>query len=136
MTTAAGSLRRLLLFGAVGTIGFLLDAGATELLVAAGMGKLTARVAALALAIAATFLMNRRMTWRSERTGGALAAEGGRYAGVALAGSALNWLVYAGLVTALPDLRPALGVAAGSLVAMVFTYVGYGRWVFGRRCGR
>jgi putative flippase GtrA len=133
--TAAAGVPRLLRFGVVGVIGFLLDAGATEILVSAGMGKLTARVAALALAIGATFLMNRRLTWRSERTGGALAAEGGRYVGVALAGAALNWLVYAGLVTAFPDLRPALGVAAGSVVAMAFTYVGYGRWVFGRRGG-
>lgn len=130
--TAAAGLPRLLRFAVVGAIGFLLDAGATELLVAAGAGKLPARVAALALAVAATFLMNRRMTWRSDRTGGALAAEGGRYAGVALTGSVLNWLIYAGLVMASPDLRPSLGVAAGSLVAMAFTYVGYGRLVFGR----
>jgi putative flippase GtrA len=128
--TASTSIGRIARFAAVGGLGFALDAGTTEILVAAGAGKLPARVAALAIAVLATFVLNRTITWQSNRAGSAMAAEGGRYAAVALAGAGVNWLVYAALVVALPDLRPALAVAAGSAAAMSFSYLGYARLVF------
>lgn len=125
--SAAG---RLLRFAAVGLAGFAVDAGLTELAIAAGAGPFVARVGAIAAAIATTWWLNRRLTWRSEARGLAAAGEGARYVAVALAGTAVNYGVYAVLLALLPDLRPALAVAAGSAAAMVVTFLGYQTLVF------
>src|SRR5882757_9190891 len=50
--------RALGLFIVVGSIGFMLDAGTTEGLVAGGLQPLVARVAAVATAVPATFFLN------------------------------------------------------------------------------
>lgn len=129
-TTLAGRLAR---FAAVGGLGFLVDAGLTEALVAAGAGPLPARVLSIAVAISTTYALNRSVTFRSAARGRAAVAEGGRYAAVALAASAVNWLVFAAVMTLAPATRPALAVAAASGVAMGVSYLGYAGLVFGRQ---
>lgn len=125
-------LTRLVRFATVGGCGFIVDAGMTELLVHFGSGAYVARVVAIAAAIAVTYGLNRRLTWKSTARGRDAAAEIGRYLAVALSTAAVNYLIYAGLVLAMPGLRPALAVGIASGIAMVMSYLGYGRLVFSR----
>ncbi len=126
---------RLLRFAFVGGLGFLVDAGLTQGLVLAGTGPLTARVFGVGLAILATWLLNRTVTFASAPAGRGLFAEGGRYLAVALTGTAVNYLTFAAAITLVPALPAFLAVAAGSAVAMGVTYAGYARLVFGRSHG-
>jgi len=131
--TAAARLRRYASFLVVGGLGFAVDAGVTELLVAAGLPALGARVLAIALAMATTYLLNRRLTFRSDRRGAAVLAEGGRYFAVALAAAAFNYAVFALVLAVVPGVRPSLAVAVASVAAMVLSYLGYSTLVFRRR---
>ncbi len=128
-----GLLVRLTRFAVVGGIGFVVDAGLTEALVALGVSPLAARVAAIAAAILTTYLLNRSLTFRSDRRGAAAVGEGGRYVAVALAVAAANYAIYAAIVLAVPGVRPLLAVAVASGIAMVLSYLGYSRLVFARR---
>lgn len=130
---SVGLARRLSAFAGAGALGFLVDAGLTELLVLWGTGPLVARVIAVAAAMTTTFAMNRKVTWRSEAQGANLLAEAGRYLAVALSASAVNYAVYAALMLAFPGLRPFIAVAAGSAAAMVVSYLGFARLVFAGR---
>ncbi|WP_181700410.1 GtrA family protein [Chthonobacter albigriseus] len=124
---------RLVRFVFVGATGFAVDAGLTEALVAAGSSPLVARVFAFAVAIGVTYGLNRAITFadrKSAREAGGRVAEGGRYLAVNLAAMAVNYAVFAAVLTAAPGLRPMLAVAAGSGVAMVVSYLGYSRFVF------
>lgn len=131
--TPADRLGRYARFLVVGGLGFAVDAVATELLVAAGLPALGARVAAIALAMATTYLLNRRLTFRSDRRGAALLAEGGRYFAVALGAAAFNYAVFALVLALAPGIRPGLAVAVASAAAMVLSYLGYSTVVFRRR---
>ncbi|MCF3642541.1 GtrA family protein [Rhizobium sp. TRM95111] len=123
-------MRRLLAFAVAGAIGFLVDAGMLALLLAATpLGPFLARIVAIATAMAVTWFVNRRVTFG--RSPHSLASEGARYGGVGLSSALLNYAVYSGLVLALPWLNPVLAVAAASAVAMVWSYLGYSRFVFG-----
>lgn len=123
-------MRRLLLFVLAGGAGFLVDAGVLALLLhATPLGPLPARVVAIAAAMLFTFWMNRTFTFG--RSGRGIAAEGARYGSVGLGAALLNYAVYAALVLAFPALSPLLAVAAASLVAMTWSFLGYSRFVFG-----
>lgn len=127
MTDRARRIGRFLL---VGGTGFLVDGGLTELLVAAGLHPLAARAAAFAVAVAVTYVLNRRFTFATD--GPARAVEGGRYLAVNLAAMTVNYAVFAAVLATLPEVRPVLAVACGSAVALVVSYAGYSRFVFGR----
>jgi putative flippase GtrA len=122
--------RQLALFIAVGTIGFVIDAGLTELLVSRGVGPYLARVGALAVAVAVTFALNRRFTFPSRATGRARIGEFTRYIAANAVALAVNYGVYSLALALIAGLRPALAVAAGSLTAMVVSFAGYDRFVF------
>jgi putative flippase GtrA len=124
--------RTLGLFIVVGSIGFMLDAGTTEGLVAGGLHPLVARVAAVAIAVPATFLLNRRFTFPSRAKGQDRLMEFGRYIVANGAALGVNYGVFALILAIAPATRPALAVAVGSLVAMIVSLVGYGRFVFRR----
>ena len=127
-----GLLERIKRFALVGGIGFTVDAGLTEALYAAGVGPLVARALAVVVAVATTFLLNRHLTFRSTARGLAVAAEFGRYAATSSLSTAINYAIYAALMTSLPGLRPVLAVAAGVAVGMVVNFLAYDRFVFRR----
>ncbi len=58
--------------------------------------------------------------------------EGARYGGVGITTSIVNYLVYGGLLLAMPWMAPLLALVIASLVAMTFSYLGYSRLVFDR----
>jgi putative flippase GtrA len=123
--------RQFLLFCIAGTIGFLVDAGIVQALVAQGADPYLARLLSFLCALTATWAFNRRYTFgavRSDRAG----REWLRYFIAMLGGFAVNYAVYAALVYSLPTIRqwPALGVAAGSIAGLVVNYLSSRFWVF------
>jgi len=120
-------VKRLALFAAVGATGFAVDAGLLAMLLASGgLGPLPARILSIAAAMLVTFLLNRALTFGP--SGRPVAVEGARYAGVALAVAACNWLIYAGLV--LSGLAPLVALTIASALAMVLSWLGYRHLVF------
>jgi putative flippase GtrA len=128
-------LGRVLAFLMAGGLGFAVDAGVLWLLTARfEVDPFAARLAAIAVAVATTWLLNRRFTFAAPNEGAAaLAREGARYGTVAAAGSAVNYAVYAAALVAAPGMPPLAALLLGSVVAMAFNYLGYARFVFGQR---
>ena len=127
----ASGMTRLLRFAMVGGIGFLTDATMLGLLLATTpLGPFVSRLISIACGLTVTWLCNRTLTFGPSSR--ALAAEGARYGGVGAATSIFNYLVYCGLLVALPGLPVAVALVLASLAAMVLSYLGYSRFVFDR----
>jgi putative flippase GtrA len=115
----------------VGGIGFLVDAGVLALLLTATpLGPLAARIASIGVALTATWMLNRAVTFQPSRRG--LAREGLRYGGVGFATSLVNYLVYSAILLAVPGTPPLAALAIASLAAMALSFLGYARLVFDR----
>ena len=124
-------MRRLFWFLVAGGGGFLIDAGLTHILVeAAGFDPFLARVPAIMFAMAFTWLVNRSRTFN--RSPHSLAVEGFRYWAIGITSALVNYAVYSALMYRAPFLQPVAAVTAASLAAMVYSFVGYSRFVFGR----
>jgi putative flippase GtrA len=124
-------MSRILRFAFVGGAGFVVDAGVLMLLLSVSpLGPYAARLVSLACAMTFTWLCNRTLTFQASGRG--VVQEGARYGSVAIAIAIFNYLVYGGLLLAIPSLPPlaALVLAAGA--AMALSYVGYSRLVFDR----
>lgn len=116
-----------------GGFGFLIDAGVVQTLVrGASWSPYTARVVSFLLAASFTWWWNRAFTFAHRRNHRA-SAEWLRWLAVMLIGAAVNYGLYALLVSLFPLVRawPVLGVAAGSAVAAVVNFIGARRLVFG-----
>ena len=108
-------------FGVVGGLGFVADAGSLALMMSHGASPYGGRVFSIALAIVVTWWLNRRLTfrtrmpptWREFRT----------YAFLALAGAAINYVIYSGVLWAGGGVYP--GIVLGTAVAAVFNFVRY-----------
>ncbi|WP_237152722.1 GtrA family protein [Oryzibacter oryziterrae] len=124
------SLGRIIRFATVGGTGFVVDAGITEALVYLGLSPYLARVLAVAAAIAVTYALNRRFTFKTGASDARRGRERAAYLAVSLASIALNYAVYAAAIYLIPGLQPVIGVAFGSGVAMFTNYFGYSRLVF------
>lgn len=120
-------------FAVVGTAGFIIDATVFQLLYSTLGGYVLPRILATAVAVVATWYLNRRFVFR---TAGIVspANEFLRYVAVQSSGIAVNFSVYALLLTLSAALRqvPVAAVAAGALVALVFNYLGARHWVFSK----
>ncbi|WP_434724692.1 GtrA family protein [Mesorhizobium sp. RIZ17] len=122
---------RLLRFALTGGIGFVADAAALWLLLAATpLGPLSARVLSIGFALCVTWQINRHMTFSPSSRG--IAQEGARYGGVGIATGIVNYLVYCALLLAMPALPPLAALAFASIVAMALSFLGYSRLVFDR----
>jgi putative flippase GtrA len=124
-------MNRILSFALVGGIGFVTDAAVLALLLAATpLGPFLARLVSIGLAMTVTWFCNRTLTFQPSGRGAL--HEGARYGGVAIAVSIVNYLVYGGLLLAMPWLSPLLALVIASLAAMALSYLGYSRLVFDR----
>lgn len=122
---------RLVRFALAGGIGFVADAAALWLLLAATpLGPLAARVLSIGFALCITWQVNRHLTFAPSSRG--IAREGARYGGVGIATSIVNYLVYCALLFALPALPPLAALAFASILAMALSFLGYSRLVFDR----
>jgi putative flippase GtrA len=130
-------VKKLLAFGCVGAVGFIVDAGILSLLAQKlGVNVYLARVTSFLAAVFVTWLLNR--TWVFKTTKG---QAGGKkreyisYFAVQSVGALLNLGVFATLVASHAALRayPVVPLAAGSIVGMFFNYAGAHFWVFKNR---
>lgn len=121
-------MKKLLFFAIAGGIGFVVDAGVLYLLIGAGLDPFTARIFAIAAAMASTFAINRTFTFGA--SGRTIASEGARYGSVGIASALLNYAIYSAALLIQPGLSPFVALVLGSGTATAFSYVGYSRFVF------
>jgi putative flippase GtrA len=128
--------KEFLIFGIVGTLGFLVDAGVLYLL-KGSLGLYWARVPSFFCAATATWLLNRQFTFRSRVSGVSIFQEYAKYFGLMLGGGAVNYLVYAIAVSLLPaaSYLPLASVALGSIAGMFVNYFFARYFVFRRKLG-
>ncbi len=122
-------LRRFL---GVGAIGFVVDASVlTALVVGWGQDPYRARGLSFALAVTVTWYLNRRWAFAS-RANRRKTAEYGRYIAIQLTGAIINLSVYTACLGVDPALRayPAVPLAIGAGVAMIFNFLGAKYFVF------
>ena len=125
-------MSRILRFALVGGVGFVADAAVLALLLATHAAGARSWRACFRSAsrLPSRGCCNRHLTFEPSRRG--LAVEGARYGGVGIATSVLNYLVYCGLLLALPGLPALVALALASATAMALSYLGYSRLVFDR----
>lgn len=124
-------MNRVLRFAVVGGIGFLADAALLALLISTTpLGPFLSRLVSVGFALCVTWLCNRNLTFSPSERG--MAMEGARYGGVGVTTSIVNYLVYCGLLLALPGMPALAALALASLAAMALSYLGYSRLVFDR----
>lgn len=116
----------------VGGIGFLVDAGLTTVFMASGWSPYLARPPAIALAMCATWLLNRSYAFRASNK--ASVVEAGKYATVALLMALLNYLAYSLMVWA--GMMPLAAIVLATALQAVASYWGYRKLVFVARATR
>jgi putative flippase GtrA len=106
-----------------GGTAFIVDALVLKLLTSVlGLHPIAARLAAIALAMVAGWLMHRTFTFRV--TARPSLPEFLRYAGVAWTAAAVNYGLFVLIVLAYPAIEPLVALVISSVVAMVFAYLG------------
>lgn len=123
---------RFLRFSVVGGVGFVVDAGVLQALISlAGWGPVEARAVAIPVAVFATWLLNRTVTF-PESSGGPALRSLLRYAAVSAAGAGVNFLVFTLLVLASREMAamPMVPLAIASIVALVVNYLGSKHFAF------
>jgi putative flippase GtrA len=122
--------RRFALFGAVGVIGFIVDAlTLTVMMKVFGLGPVVARVFSIAAAMGATWLLNRRYTFAVRSA--PKADEAARYAAVKLSGQVANFGIYTVILLAGPDWAgPYIALAAATILVMLLNFTMLSRFVF------
>jgi putative flippase GtrA len=125
----AGLASQLLRFGAVGVVGFVVNAALVELS-APTAGPLWAQLLAFPVAASVTWWLNRRYTFGA--SGRTMLQEWLRYVVANLLGWAANNGTYVWLVWHFPLAyqHPSIAVAAGSIAGMCFNFVVSKRVVF------
>ena len=131
---SATQLRTYFWFGAVGVLGFLVDAGVLHLMAAGWNTNLyLARACSFTCAATATWIMNRVLTFAApQRRSSELAGEWSAYFAASLGGGCVNYLVFALAVRLSPLLHrvPTVAVAVGTLAGMSCNFLLYSRYVF------
>jgi putative flippase GtrA len=128
-------------FCVVGSVGFLVDASVLQVLVSwFGGGLLISRVFSYLAAATVTWFLHRIYTFRDHLSSSdndsassrALLTQWSRFVLTNGIGASLNYGIYAVCIlgSALCREYPVIGVAIGSLVAMIFNYVISKRFVF------
>jgi putative flippase GtrA len=116
----------------VGSTGFVIDAGVLGLLhYHAGWEVMPSRLTSFAIAVTATWVLNRLVTFPNSRSQ-RLLAEWFRYTVVNVIGGGLNLAVFAGLIhwTRGMVAEPMIAIVISSLVALAFTYTANRSLVF------
>ncbi|MEW9835594.1 GtrA family protein [Mesorhizobium marinum] len=124
-------MSRILRFAFVGGLGFVADAGMLMLLLAGSpLGPFSARLVSVSFAMTVTWLCNRTLTFAPSGRG--VVQEGARYGSVAVGIACFNYLLYSGLLLAIPALPPLAALVIAAAAAMALSYLGYSRLVFDR----
>ena len=113
-------------FGIVGLCGFFVDISVLYLMRLLGLDLYTARAVSFVVAATFTWFGNRLVTFAHDRPAGQpLATEWMRYVTAMTFGGAVNYGVYALLITFVPVflLHPWLAVAAGTGAGLTINFV-------------
>lgn len=125
----AEEIERFLRFALVGGIGFVVDAGLLALLFyGVGIDPFTARLISICVAALTTWRLNRIVTFGASPS--SQVTEGARYMTVAGLTACLNYAVYALALILWRDLPPVAAAVGATLVAMIFSYLGYSHFAF------
>ncbi|MGH8041131.1 MAG: GtrA family protein [Rudaea sp.] len=125
-------LRRLAIFGLVGVVGFVVDAGVLQVLVLGlAWDRYSGRLISFLFAATATWLLNRRYTFRGPRRH-SLGVEWARYILAMSGGFVCNFTAYSALVYFFDVNRQwlILAVAAGSVAGLGVNYTASHYWVY------
>ncbi len=114
-------VRQIVAFGLVGTVGFVVNAGVLWSL-QDGLGPIRGQVVGFAVAVTATWWLNRRYTFASRKP---WLGEWVRYAGANLVGWSVTNGAYLVLVLngAFFHANPVAALAIGSVLGMAFNFV-------------
>lgn len=119
---ALSMTRHLAGFVVSGLAAFFVDAGVLLAAVRlAGLDPRVARIVAIAVAMVVAWLAHRRLTFAV--TAKPSLGELGRYVAAASTTAAINYSVFAGLITILPWLGPLAALVASTGIATVFSYI-------------
>lgn len=130
--TPRSASQQLVRFAAVGAAGFFVDAGALMLATAGvGLGLYSGRVFSYLCAATFTWICNRRFTFTGLDHRPPV-VQWLRFLGANAVGGAVNYGVYAAIVTfsAVAAAYPVIGVAAGSAAGLIFNFAVSKFWVF------
>ena len=128
-------VRHWLAFLVSGGVAFTVDAAVLKALTAVlELHPILARLAAIALAMVAGWLMHRTYTFEVEAPPSL--PEFVRYAGVAWTSAALNYAVFVLVVLVHPAIDPLAALVVSSLAAMTFAYLGMRFGAFRHRGNR
>ena len=117
--------RQFLSFAVVGIVGFVVDASVLYLaLHTLTAGLYGGRVLSYFAAATTTWALNRRYTFRAQKTQNRI-SEWGRFLAANAVGGVVNYTTYAILVTwaATAAAHPVLGVAAGSIAGLAVNFL-------------
>lgn len=125
---------RIVLFAAVGGVGFAIDAGVlTIMMKQLGQNLYLSRLVSFSCASLATWLLNRSLTFRSATRGvDATSVEYFRYVTVQIIGAMINLLVFVLLVQLRPALSelPVIPLAVGAVFGLLFNFAATRFWVY------
>ncbi|WP_346839530.1 GtrA family protein [Microbulbifer sp. SAOS-129_SWC] len=118
------TVKRVGLFAAVGTLGFIADSAMLYFL-KSSIGLYAGRIVSFLFAVVVTWLFNRFWTFGDRLSQFSASGELFFYLLLMTAGGSVNYAVYAWLVTVSDTVRlaPVLGVAAGSLSGMAINFL-------------
>lgn len=116
-------------FVLAGVSALAIDAAVLTLLMTVfGWSPFAARVVSIAIAMVASWLINRTVTFAVQSP--PTLAEFARFAAVSWLAQAVNYAVFAAILLVRPGTAPIGALVAASLVAMVVAYVGFRFGVF------
>jgi putative flippase GtrA len=110
-------------FGGIGIVGFMIDAGILQSLFSLGIPPLLGRCVSFPVAVTATWLLNRRHTFRDRHQTRSRAGYPLYLSGQTI-GSLLNFAVFGVLIRDWPAAahRPVLALAFGAGLGLLFNY--------------
>jgi putative flippase GtrA len=127
------TLSRFVSFGAVGVLGFVVDAGVLHVMLrSTHSGLYLGRAVSFLCAVTATWILNRTFTFRGAAGPSGMHHEWLRYLGANSMGALINLGLYSVLVAHVAAFAatPAMAVAAGSLSGLVVNFALTKTYVF------
>lgn len=129
MSEGASKFRHFGGFLLAGGLAFVTDAGVTKLLTATtALSPFAARPIAIFLAMLVSWCLNRTITFAESRPPSW--SEFTKFAAASLGSQAVNYLVFAAILTLRPATDTTLAIAVASGVAMFVAYAGFRFGVF------
>ena len=124
-------LKQILRFGAVGGVGFIVDASMLWLLLRLGLNPFTARALSFPVAVFVTWILNRTWTFAVDPDA-SKTRELNRYVAVQLTGAAANYCAYSIVISHFAHTGRVIFIALvfGSFVGMFINFWGARQFAF------